>query len=103
MSLESWGTCAGGRASVRDRPRLATRQVRGRHRILVIRAPLTGLTQDRYRQDWIDGGTSGAGTEEGTQRGRPKLLPRLPPNLPPHEPRPPFPLPPTPSPRTPPP
>jgi hypothetical protein len=48
--------------------------VSGRHRILVIRAPLTGLTQDRYRQDWVDGGTSGAGTEEGTQRGRAKLL-----------------------------
>jgi hypothetical protein len=51
----------------------------------VIRAPLTGLTQDRYRQDWVDGGTSGAGTEEGTQRGRAKLLPWLPVNLSRHE------------------
>jgi hypothetical protein len=35
------GTCPGGRASLRDGPRLATRQVKGRHRILAIRAPLT--------------------------------------------------------------
>ena len=47
----------------------------------MIRAPLTGLTQDRYRQDWIDGGTSGA----GTQRGRAKLLRCLPANLSRHE------------------
>jgi hypothetical protein len=51
----------------------------------VIRAPLTGLTQDRYRQDWAGGGTSGAGTGEGTQRGRAKLLPCLPANLSRHE------------------
>jgi hypothetical protein len=51
----------------------------------VIRAPLTGLTQNRYRQDWAGGGTSGAGTGEGTQRGRAKLLPCLPANLSRHE------------------
>jgi DNA-binding NarL/FixJ family response regulator len=53
--------------------------------MLVIRAPLTGLTQDRYRQDWAGGETSSAGTEEGTQRGRAKLLRCLPANLSRHE------------------
>jgi hypothetical protein len=35
--------------------------------MLVIRAPLIGLTQDQYRENGVDGGTSGAGTEESTQ------------------------------------
>ena len=37
------GTCPGGRASLRDGPRLTASQVRSRHRILVIRAARPGL------------------------------------------------------------
>src|SRR5215216_676336 len=48
VTVSPWisGTFPGGRASLRDGPRLAARQVRGRHRILVIRgtgAPQNGI------------------------------------------------------------
>jgi hypothetical protein len=50
VSLESRGTSPSGRAWLRDRPRLAAMQVRGRHQIPVIRASLTVETLVWHRE-----------------------------------------------------
>jgi hypothetical protein len=51
-----WGHVPWPAAAFATDPRLAARQVRGRHRILVIHGPLTLRALAWYRGDWVAGG-----------------------------------------------
>jgi LuxR family transcriptional regulator, maltose regulon positive regulatory protein len=74
------GTSLNSRASFCDGSKFAARQVKGRHRILAIHAPLTLRGLAWYREDWIVGDwASGAGSKAGlltVDRAKPRMIGR---------------------------